>query len=253
MLAKSVAGGDHWTRPEPFEEINNACYVRDPVQDRCTYEGPWGARSDFVAAPSLDIANGAPGGADATDELIVNWSDGRDGLNHETSLLSYSGDAGVSWSNPMPVSEPGDRSLYTAAGIAPDGSSLYLVYMAFRTDYQTDLSAPRLLHSVFRHATVGPSGAPIGWATLVDGPTGDDRGGGLGPTGANFAGDYVYAAATRDYGTGVTTDVRNARDCSPFDAWRMSRFTPNPLPLPRLNDVCPAGFGNADIYAFTTG
>jgi hypothetical protein len=253
MLAKSFDGGDHWTRPQPFEEINNACYKRDPSQNRCTYEGPFGARSDFVAAPSLDIANGAPSGADATDELVVNWSDGRDGLNHETSLLSYSSDGGASWSNPMAVSEPGDRSLYTAAGISPDGTGLYLVYMAFRTDYQTDLTNPRLLHSVFRRATIDPTGTPTGWATLIDGPTGDDRGGALGPTGANFAGDYDYVAATRDYGAGVTTDVRNALDCPAFDAWRMSLLTPNPQPLPRLNDVCPSGFGNADIYAFTTG
>ncbi len=253
MLAKSFDGGDHWTRPQPFQEINNACYKRDPSQNRCTYEGPFGARSDFVAAPSLDIANGAPSGADASDELVVNWSDGRDGLNHELSLLSYSSDGGSSWSDPMPVSLPGDRSLYTAAGISPDGSSLYLAYMAFRTNYQTDLTNPRLLHSVFRSATIDPTGAPEGWDTLVDGPTGDDRGGALGPTGANFAGDYVYVAATRDYGTGMTTDVRNALDCPAFDAWRTSLLTPTPLPFPRLNDVCPSGFGNSDIYAFTTG
>jgi hypothetical protein len=253
MLAKSFDGGDHWTRPQPFQEINNACYKRDPIQNRCTYEGPWGARSDFVAAPSLDIANGAPTGSDATDELVVNWSDGRDGLNHETSLVSYSTDGGDSWSNPMPVSEPGDRSLYTAVGISPDGTSLYLVYMAYLTAYQTELTNPRLLHSVFRRASIGTTGTPTGWGTLVDGPTGDDRGGALGPTGANFAGDYVYVSATRDYGTGLTTDVRNALDCPAFDAWRTSLLTPTPLPVPRLNDVCPAGFGNSDIYAFTTG
>jgi hypothetical protein len=254
MLAKSFDGGEHWTRPQPFQEINNACYKRDPIQNRCTYEGRWGARSDFVAAPSLDIANGAPSGSDATDELVVNWSDGRDGLNHETSLLSYSTDGTASWSTPVRVSTPGDRSLYTAAGIAPDGTSLYLVYMTYLTAYQTDLTNPRLLHSVFRRATIGTSGAPTGWDTLVDGPTGDDRGGAIGPTGANFAGDYVYVSATRDYGTGLTTDLRNALDCPAFDAWRTSFLTPTPpLPFPRLNVVCPAGFGNSDIYAFTTG
>ena len=253
MLAKSFDGGDHWTRPEPFEELNDACYKLDPRQNRCTYEGPFGARSDLVAAPSLDIANGAPSGSDASDELVVNWSDGREGLDHELSLLSYSTDGGATWSEPKTVSVPGERSLYTAAGISPDGSSLYLAYMAFRINYQTDLTNPRLLHSVFRSATIGTAGAPEGWDTLVDGPTGDDRGGALGPTGANFAGDYVYVAATRDYGTGVTTDVRNALDCPAFDAWRASLLTPTPLPFPRLNDVCPSGFGNSDIYAFTTG
>jgi len=254
MLVKSLDGGEHWSRPEPFEEINDACYKRDPAQNRCTYEGPFGARSDFVPAPSLDIANGAPSGADATDELVVNWSDGRDGLNHELSLLSYSTDGATTWSDPQTVSLPGNRSLYTAAGISPDGTTLYVVYMAFKTEYQTDLSAPRLLHSVFRRAPIDPTGVPIGWDTLVDGPAGDNRGGAIvGPSGANFAGDYVYVAATRAYGVGVTTDVRNALDCPGFDAWRTSLLTPTPLPFPRLNAVCPTGFGNSDIYAFTTG
>jgi hypothetical protein len=260
VLLKSFDGGDSWTRPQPFQAMNNACYHIDPIQNRCTYEGPFGARSDFAPAAALEIANGAPSGIDATDELVVNWSDGRFGPNQEASLLSYSTNGGATWSEPRVVSLPGDRSLYTASGISPDGTSLYLVYMAFRTEYQTDLTNPRLLHSVFRRASLDPTGAPIGWITLVDGPTGDDRGGPLvGPTGANFAGDYVYAAATRDYGTGVTTDLRNAADCPAFDAWRMSLLTPTPLPRPRPNDpgVCPPDgnryFGNSDIYAFTTG
>jgi hypothetical protein len=59
--------------------------------------------------------------------------------------------------------------------------------------------------------------------------------------------------ATRDYGAGVTTDVRNAVDCPAFDTWRMSVLTPTSLAFPPLNDACPTGFGNADIYAFTTG
>jgi len=254
LLVKSFDGGEHWSRPEPFEEINDACYNRDPAQNRCTYEGPFGARSDFVPAPSLDVANGAPSGADATDELVVNWSDGRDGLNHELSLLSYSTDGGATWSDPQTVSLPGDRSLYTAAGISPDGTALYVVYMAYRTEYQTALTNPRFLHSVFRLAPIDPTGAPIAWDALVDGPAGDNRGGAIvGPSGANFAGDYVYVAATRGYGVGVTTDVRNAADCPAFDAWRTSLLTPTPLPFPRLNAVCPSGFGNSDIYAFTTG
>ncbi len=63
--------------------MNDACYKVEPIQNRCTYEGPWGARSDAAPAAALDIANGAPSGADASDELVVVWSDGRFGLNHE--------------------------------------------------------------------------------------------------------------------------------------------------------------------------
>lgn len=84
------------------------------------------------------------------------------------------------------------------------------------------------------------------------GAYGDSRGGFFTRPGVNSAGDCVYATATRDHGAGVTTDVRNAVECPAFDGWRMSLLTPSPLAFPPLNEVCPTGFGNSDIYAFTT-
>jgi len=52
------------------------------------------------------------------------------------------------------------------------------------------------------------------------GAAGDARGSSQNNLAAEFLGDYVYAAASRDYGTAVWNDVRRASDCPEVDAFR---------------------------------
>jgi hypothetical protein len=254
-LVTSSNGGTTWGRPVDFMQMNASCFFFDPVAGRCNSEGPAGARNDLMAMPSVDIANGAPTGADATNEIVDAWSDGRNGLNHEVSLLSFSTDLGKTWSAPQTVSVPGDRALYTAPAIAPDGSRVYLSYNAFTTPFSNTTATPRLEHGVLRSAAIGAGGAPTGWTTEFTGPTGDARGTAQGRILYNeFLGDYVYAIGTRTYGAGVWTDVPNTADCPAMDAWRQASFTAGhrvfPAPWP-LGD-CPANFSNSDISSATT-
>src|SRR5262249_47051698 len=102
-MVKSYDGGHNWTRPVDIVSMNDACYNVDPVSGRCVEDGIAGARMDGAAAPSVDIANGAPTGADATDEIVDTWSDGRLGLNNEKVMLSYSINDGDSWSIPTEI------------------------------------------------------------------------------------------------------------------------------------------------------
>jgi hypothetical protein len=67
-----------------------------------------------------------------------------------------------------------------------------------------------------------------------------------------FLGDYVYAAATRTYGTAVWNDTRNAADCPAIDAWRYSLRVGPALPRVAPKQQCAPNFGNSDIFGFTT-
>jgi len=254
-MVTSSTGGTTWGRPADFMQMNAGCFFVDPVAGRCNMEGPAGARTDLMAMPSIDIANGAPTSAGATNEIVDVWSDGRNGLNHEVTLLSFSTDGGQTWSSPTPVSLPGDRALYSAPAIAPNGSRVYVTYNAFTTPFSTTTATPRLEHGVLRSSAVGANGAPTGWTTEFVGPSGDARGTTQGRILYNeFLGDYVYAIATRNYGAGVWTDVPNTADCPAMDTWRQASFDAAHLVFPApwpLGD-CPATFGNNDISSATT-
>jgi hypothetical protein len=83
------------------------------------------------------------------------------------------------------------------------------------------------------------------------GPQGEARGSSQNNLQAEFLGDYVYASATNNYATFVWNDARNAADCPAMDAYRMSLQNDDPdddLPPPAVQQVCPAKWGNTDIF-----
>jgi hypothetical protein len=256
VMQKSFDGGKHWTNPQDIFGMNDMCFRVDPVEGRCVMDGYAGARIDLSAAPSVDIANGAPTGADATDLIVDAWSDGRFGFNNEKTLFAASSNGGASWSGPSVVSAGGDRSMYSAPAIAPDGSRVYVMYEGPTAPWRgADMTSPRPYHGVFRSAPV--TGTTVGaWETLLDGPLGDLRGTYPGhDIYQERVGDYVYAAASRSYGVGVWTDARDAAVCGAVQDYRAESFAAGTLALPApwpLAD-CPAGFGNTDIRSASTG
>ncbi len=252
-MVKSYDGGQTWTRPQDIVSMNDACYNVDPVSGRCVEDGIAGATSDLMAGPNVDIANGAPTGTDATNEIVDTWSDGRLGLNNEKVMLSYSTNGGDSWSSPTAISTAGDRGYYAAAGLSPNGQELYIVYNAFTTPYRTNTFDSRSLVGVVLHADIGTDGAPTGWTELHRSPEGDPRGSARFPFNTfEFLGDYVYVIATSTYGAAVWNDARNAADCPATDAWRMSLRGGDPAPRPAPQQDCPATFGNIDIFSWTS-
>jgi hypothetical protein len=274
QMIKSTDGGAHWSRPVNIFRAFDTCNAFEPSIGRCVMDGVGGARSDLSPAPSVDIANGAPTGAGATDRIVISWVDGRAGLNHEHVMVSRSSDRGASWTAPVAVERAGDRGYYSAPAISPDGGDVYLVYNAFTTPFRNSAVGAgndRQLVGVVLHADWGGA-----FTQIHRGASGDARGSSQNDLAAEFLGDYVYAAATNNYGTAVWNDVRAAADCDAVDRYRQELHdeavatgerTAEPEEprgagrfeheqeeeeeepeAPDVQQVCPANFGNSDIF-----
>jgi hypothetical protein len=256
VMFKSFDGGAHWTKPTVITGVTDPCYFIDPVEGRCVMDGYAGARTDLGASPSVSIANGAPTGADATNEIVDAWADAPV-LNGEVTDFMYSANGGSSWSAPTAVSLAGDRPLYAAPSIAPNGSRAYVVYEADTAPWAgSDFTSPRPYHGVFVSSALNSSGAPTGWSTQFNESPGDLR--------ATYpghdlyqerVGDYVYSAASNDYGVGVWTSAANAAVCNAIQNYRAQSYAAghHALPAPWPLTDCPPTFGNTDIQSISTG
>ena len=232
QMVKSFDGGKHWTRPVNLFTAFDTCNYFEPSIGRCVMDGVGGARSDLSPAPSVDIANGAPSGAGATNRIVMSWVDGRDGLNNEHVMFSQSTNGGSTWERPPREIEqpsgnpeqPKDRGYYSAPSISPNGRHVWVVYNAFTTPFRESAEGAgndRQLVGVVLHAG-WPAGAsaPGTFTERHRGASGDARGSSQNDLAAEFLGDYVYSAATNTYSMSVWNDVRNAADCPAVDEYR---------------------------------
>jgi hypothetical protein len=248
LMSVSRNGGADWSRPTPVAGPVTQPGALDPVQGRPVIDGVAGARSDLAPAPSVDIANGAPTGAGATDRIVMTYVSGDLATPHV--YFTESTNRGSSWLAPRPIESGGDRGLFAAPAISPNGTDVYVVYNAFTTPYQATTSTSRALVGVVKHADSSSAAtAPTGEFTeLHRGAPGDPRGSSANALVSEFLGDYVYAVATRTYGAAVWNDARNAADCTAIDTWRQALQNGLTPPAPAPEQDCPATFGNSDIY-----
>jgi len=280
LMATSTDGGAHWTQAKPIFPATDLCTGFEPAIGRCVEDGIGGARDDLGPAPSVDIANGAPTGADATNQIINSWADGRAGLNHEQVLFASSTNGGATWTAPRAIETAGDRGYYAAPAISPNGTDAWVVYNAYTTPFRNDTTSPRNLVGVVKHADVAANGTVGAFTEVHRSPGGDPRGSSQNNLAAEFLGDYVYAAATRTYGAAVWNDVRNAAVCTDVNTYRQALHdqavgigapvadpeeprgeeaavheankTQQAEPVaPAVQQVCPATFGNSDIFGGT--
>jgi hypothetical protein len=259
FLVKSFDGGVTWTKPMELYTVVDPCFALnfDGTGNRCVEDGLAGARNDLSASPSVSIANGAPTGAGATNQIVNAWADGRDGLNDEHVLFSTSTGGGLpgTWSAPRAIeTSASDRGYYAAPAISPTGSDVWVVYNAFTTPFRTNTTSPRGLVGVVEHAPI--SGGTVGaFGEVNRGAVGDPRASSQNNLVIEFLGDYVYAVAGRSYATAVWNDVRDGADCPAIDTWRagvQTATTADDVPRPAPQAACPATFGNTDIFGWTS-
>ncbi len=278
VMVTSNDGGQRWSRPQRVTTAYDTCNYIELSIGRCVMDGIAGARDDLSSAPSVDIANGAPTGRDATDEMVLTWVDGRDGQNNEHVMFTTSPEGAAAWSTERMIERSGDRGYNSAPAISPNGEDVYLVYNAFPTPFRNNTTQTRGLVGVVLHADVSGSGRVRRFTLLHRGAVGDPRGSSQNNLAAEFLGDYVYAAATRRYGAAVWNDTRNAAVCAAVNMYRHQLHdfvmdgghaaeaeeprgvedfesigggatATDELPVaPPVHQVCPRTFGNSDIY-----
>jgi hypothetical protein len=241
--ARSFNGGATFERPQPIVTQGGIGQF-DSVQGRFTIDGVVGSRTNTF--PSVSIANGTPSGEDATDQIVLTWSDDSMGQNQETAWVITSTDGGDSYTDKVAASESGDRANQPALAISPDGDDVYLVYNAFLEPWQSTTDEPRPMLGVVLHADVADLGT---WTTLHRGEEGDARGSSANGLAFEFLGDYNYAVATRDFGAAIWNDSREASDCTAIDDFRQSLVDGAPIATPAPQADCPDTFGNTSHFA----
>jgi hypothetical protein len=252
FMIRSLDGGVHFQRPARVVTHIDQTGLLDPESGDATFDGVAGARDGSF--PTVDIANGAPTGAGATDQIVLAWSNGPTpsdvdpGPNEEARVLT-SRNRGMSWTPAGGAPPARDRPDFPAIAISPNGEDAYLTYMSFLQPWQSTTADPRLFQGVVRHADVDPATGAIGaWSDLNRAPTGDARGSSANALTDEFLGDYDYAFATNEFGVAVWNDARNAADCPAIDAYRQSLVDGTPGTRPAPEQDCPATYGNTDIY-----
>ena len=262
MMVVSTDGGHTFSRPRPVAEVRDVG-VFDPIEGRLLFDGVEGARTDSF--PSVDIANNAPTGTGATDQIVLAWSDAGPNANgkaitdphranSEESLMITSTNRGRAWSSsPVAVSATGDRPDFTAVAISPDGSKTYVTYDAFLQVFQTDWNNPRNMQGVVRQASISRSGVIAPFKVGFQGVSGDARGSSQNNLVLEFLGDYNFIVADNSAPFAVFNDARNEVDCPTVDTYRadFEAALAGGTALPSKPDpglVCTATFGNLDIF-----
>jgi hypothetical protein len=240
--ARSWDGGVRFEKPRAIGTMAAIGQV-DPVGASPTIDGVAGARTWTM--PAIDIANGAPTGAGATNRIVVAWSDDKNGTNQEQGWLIASRDMGGSYSSALAFGRNGDRVNQPAVAISPNGADVYVVYNAYLDPWRTTMADPRRMLGVVRHASWSSLGT---WTTLHTGTIADARGSTSQSLTTEFLGDYNSAWATNGGVFAAWNDARDTSLCPVVTTFRQSFVDGSPAAQPAPQNDCADTFGASSIY-----
>ena len=256
FMIRSFDGGKTFARPAQVVTHITTTGLRDPESGDLTFDGVAGARDGSF--PTVDIANGAPSGAGATNEIVLGWSNGptpsdtKPGPNEQVRVL-WSLNGGGTWSSGGIASPAADRPDFPAIAISPNGRDAYVTYMNFLQPWQSTTADPRWFEGVVRHADISATGVIGAWSDVHRATQGDARASSANALTDEFLGDYDYAFATNGGVVAVWNDASNAADCPAIDLYRQkivdgtaTSDSADPSRPAPSND-CPPTFGNTDI------
>src|SRR5205807_2917496 len=112
LMSRSTDGGHSWSTPQPVAGPVTQPGVFDPVLGRPVIDGIAGARSDLAPGPSVDIANGAPTGTDATNRIVMTYVSGE--ITKPHVFFTESTNKAATWTPPRAIEGATDRGYYTA-------------------------------------------------------------------------------------------------------------------------------------------
>lgn len=213
----------------------------DRTQAQCTGDGVTGARVNSF--PSVDVANGAPGGAGPNTIALTTVEGPSDRV-----VIRTSHDQGATWSVGFVASRANDNAAFAAVALAPNGGRIFVVYTAFLQGWQQDTGAARVMQAVVRTVPLKSLETSTGtppWAE-VDGAKGDARasagfeGGDADarPVRSEFLGDYNAIVATNVGAYAAWTDVSAAADCGAVDTYRGNVARGKEQAIPNIKALC---------------
>ena len=205
-MVRSTERRPHLRAPAPWSHVTE-CGKYDPAQGDVLFDGVAGARTNSF--PSVDIANGAPTGSDATQHHRAHLVRCQRRTRTRSEPSSPSRPTAAHLEHAVNAAESGDRPDFPVgrhlAGRLRPLPGLHGLPRAYQTDTSNPAAPPR------RGAPRKRGGGARTWSTVHRGVTGDARTSSANSLAAEFLGDYTYVAATRTGAIAVWTDAPRCR------------------------------------------
>jgi hypothetical protein len=161
--------------------------------------------------------------------------------------FSRSIDEGRTWSTPITVSNQARHGVFPAIATTADGGQVLVAYTSVSVTSRTPGPGATLVQQVYVRSFSGGQT----WTLHPLSPTRVDVDGTSNPQlNRQRLGDYVSMMISGKTAFPIWTDSRDAVSCPLVDQYRAALAAGQavPKPDPDVNNQCPLGFGNSDIY-----